>query len=148
MRRPWGEMSTAAAIIALAVYLAHVALEFPAGGEIFPLFALCGMVLFAAVNLVRAAVTRDVAPRTAALISVAFDRLKPWYLCLLVMVYVWAMFELGYFVSSLLFLITATLLVGIRRYRIIVRTAVFLFPAIYAFFVLFLHANLPTGILY
>ena len=64
-----------------------------------------------------------------------------------VIVYVIAIFELGYFVSSALFLVGTSVLVGIRNMRAIVLTGVVLFPLMYVFFELFLHANLPQGLL-
>jgi len=62
--------------------------------------------------------------------------------------YIIAIIEIGYFVSSILFLFITTYAVGIRNLKSVVLTGVILFPAIYGFFVLVLKAQLPQGILF
>lgn len=78
----------------------------------------------------------------------SYSNMKPGIVCILVALHMWSMFYIGYFTSCALFLIAATLMVGIRNYRAILGTAVVLFPSMYAFFVLFLKARLPRGILF
>ena len=68
-------------------------------------------------------------------------------LTLIVVVYVLAIFRLGYFTASVLFLFASTLAVGIRNYRTIALTAAILFPLMYVFFEILLQANLPQGFL-
>ena len=73
---------------------------------------------------------------------------KPYLVVLAAMFHAWSIFVLGYFTSAILFLIIATFLVGLRNYRAILITIIVLFPLMYAFFVLFLKAQLPRGILF
>lgn len=80
--------------------------------------------------------------------DLSYSRIKPLLLCILVALHMWSIFKLGYFSSAILFLIIATLVVGIRQYRTVLLTAIILFPSMYVFFVLFLKANLPRGILF
>ena len=74
--------------------------------------------------------------------------MKPLIICGVSIIYVLAIFEIGYFTSTVLFLISAPVLVGVRSPRAIVLTGIILLPVMYAFFVLFLQANLPKGILF
>ena len=73
---------------------------------------------------------------------------KPLIILVVVLLHAWLMFIIGYFTSAILFFIAATLLVGIRRYKLIFVTGLILFPSMYAFFILFLKAQLPRGILF
>lgn len=145
MSRAWGIRITAGVFVLLSAYLGWLALEYPAGGGTFPLFSTGGTALL---SLLLIASSFDARLRSERIfLDFSFSRLKPFFLAVLTFVYIIAIFKLGYFVSSAAFLVLAALLIGLRNYRMILLTAVILFPAMYAFFVLFLHAQLPTGIL-
>ncbi len=145
MQRSWGIRITAGVFILLSAYLGRLALEFPAGGGTFPLFSTAGIMLLSVFLIVVSLGTRHGSERIV--FDLSFGRLKPFLLAALTFVYVVAIFEIGYFVSSVAFLAVATIFLGIRNYWAILATAVILFPAMYTFFVLFLKAQLPTGIL-
>jgi hypothetical protein len=74
--------------------------------------------------------------------------MKPLLIVVFSVIYVLAMFWLGYFAASILFLGLTVWMVGVRSIRAIALTAVILFPLMYVFFVVFLRANLPKGILF
>ena len=145
MQKSWGIRISAGVFILLSVYLARVSLEFPAGGETFPLFSAGGIVLLSVLLIVLSFGTGHGSERIV--FDLSFARLKPLLLAALTFVYILAIFEIGYFVSSAAFLVAATGLLGIRNYWAVLATGVILFPTMYAFFVLFLRAQLPTGIL-
>ena len=145
MQKIWGIRIAAGVFILLSVYLARVALEFPAGGETFPLFSTGGIVLLSMFLIVLSFSTGHESEKVV--FDISFARLKPYLLAALTFVYILAIFEIGYFVSSAVFLAATTVLLGIRNYWSVLATGVILFPAMYAFFVLFLRAQLPTGIL-
>ncbi|MDH3195646.1 MAG: tripartite tricarboxylate transporter TctB family protein [Hyphomicrobiales bacterium] len=144
MQQSWAIRISAGIFIVLSVYLARVALEFPAGGETFPLFSAAGIVLLSLLLIVVSFSPRQRSRKIA--FDLSFSRMKPLLLAVLTFVYIIAIFEIGYFVSSPVFLAVATILLGIRNYWAILVTAAILFPAMYAFFVLFLQAQLPAGI--
>ena len=144
MRKSWGIRISAGVFILLSAYLGRVALEFPAGGETFPLFSTGGIALLSVFLIVLSFSTGHGSDKVV--FDLSFARLKPFLLAALTFVYILAIFEIGYFVSSAVFLVVATILLGIRNYWAVVATGVILFPAMYAFFVLFLRAQLPTGI--
>lgn len=144
----WGTRIAAAAYIVFCIYIGALALEFPVGGGTFPLFTvvcaivICGIMIFG--TLRKSA--RD--EKTQMDFRVDFARAKPLLLCALAILYVLVIFELGYFTSTLLFLVAGAWLVGIRNPRTIALTAVVLIPAMYGFFIVFLNAPLPKGILF
>jgi len=145
MQKSWGIRIAAGVFILLSAYLARVALEFPAGGETFPLFSTAGIALLSVFLIVLSLRTPHRSEKVV--FDLSFARLKPYLLAALTFVYILAIFEIGYFVSSSVFLAATTALLGIRNYWAVLATGVILFPAMYAFFVLFLRAQLPTGIL-
>ena len=145
MQKVWGIRIAAGAFILLSVFFARVALEFPAGGGTFPLFSAAGIILLSVLLIAFSLGARQGSEKIA--FELGFGRLKPYLLAASTFVYIIAIFKVGYFVSSAAFLIGATLLLGIRNYLVILATAAVLFPAMYAFFVLFLKAQLPAGIL-
>lgn len=144
----WGIRIAAAVYILFCLYVGWQALDFPAGGGTFPLFAEVSAVLVSGILIAqsfrRAARDNDV-PLD---FRITFARLKPLILLGMAILYVLLMFEIGYFVTTLLFLIAASLMTGIRDPKIIAITVIILIPAMYGFFVLFLHAPLPKGILF
>lgn len=145
MPRYWGERISALAFIAFAFYIAFLAQEFPAGGDTFPLFAAGGSVLLALMIILDTFIRKRPGADTPVDLKITYHRMKPWMLTLLAIVYVLAIFRLGYFTASILFLAISTIMVGIRNYKAIALTAVILFPLMYLFFQLLLKANLPQG---
>jgi hypothetical protein len=144
----WGIRIAAAVYIVFCFYVGAQALEFPAGGGTFPLFAEVCAVLISGIMIVQTLWpgARDSYARLD--FSLDYARAMPLLLCALAIVYVLVIFELGYFTATLLFLFAATWLVGIRDLRIVILTAVILLPAMYGFFIMFLKAPLPKGILF
>ena len=147
MPRYWGERISAVVFILLAIYIGDMAREFPAGGGTFPLFAAGGVVVLSLLIIMDSFIGRDPERSAKIRLDFSYSAMKPVFVTAAVIVYVIAIFELGYFVSSALFLIGTSMMVGIRNPRTIVLTAVILFPVMYVFFEIFLHASLPQGLL-
>ncbi len=144
----WGTRIAAAVYIAFCIYVGVQALDFPAGGGTFPLFAEICAVLISGIMIAGTLIPGASEGAERISFRIDYSRAKPLLLCALAIVYVLAIFEIGYFVTTVLFLFSATWLVGIRNLRTVVIAAVILIPAMYAFFVLFLMAPLPKGILF
>ncbi len=81
-------------------------------------------------------------------LDLGYSQLKPIMLIVLSVLYIIAIIEIGYFVSSIFFLFLTTYAVGIRNLKAVVLTAIILFPTMYGFFVILLKAQLPQGILF
>ena len=148
MRKYWGERAAAVICICLSVYFGWLALEFPAGGGTFPLFAAMGTIFLSLIMIANSFISKKPEWRERVRFDFSYDGMKPVLVCILVALHMWSMFHIGYFTSCVLFLFVATLMVGIRNYRTILVTAMILFPSMYVFFVVFLKARLPRGILF
>lgn len=143
----WGIRIAAAVYIVFSFYVGAQALEFPAGGGTFPLFAEVCAVLISGI-LIAGSFRPGVKENDDRInFGMTYSRAKPLLLLALSILYVLVIFELGYFVSTLMFLFAASWTIGIRNHRTIAITAAVLIPAMYAFFVVFLKAPLPKGIL-
>jgi hypothetical protein len=147
MPRYWGERIAALVFIAFAFYIAILAQEFPAGGGTFPLFAAGGAVLLSLMIILDTYIRRSAAAEKPIDLRLTYHRLKPLMLTGLSVIYVLAIFRLGYFTASALFLAISTVMIGIRNYKTIALTGVILFPLMYLFFEILLQANLPQGFL-
>ena len=142
-----GERLCVVVFILQAAYGGVLASEFPHGGGISPLFSLYGMIFLSLIMLAETVFKRKPGDEQKIDFTLTFEKMKPLLVCLLVIAYLYLIFELGYYTSTVVFLIASTVLVGVRNYKAILLTGVILFPLMYAFFELFLQANLPMGIL-
>lgn len=148
MPRYWAERLTALGCIAAAVYFGAIALNFPANGGSFPLFAATGTVILSLLMIVNSFLRADGELAERVRFDFSYAKLKPLIVCGLAILYVLAIFEIGYYVSSAAFLFAAAWVAGLRRMRPLVITAVVLFPSMYAFFELFLQADMPRGLVF
>lgn len=142
----WGERIAAAVFIALAVFMGLIAWEFPHGGGMFPLFSMFGIIGLSGLLFYNTLGPKSSEQERKLGFDSRFQTLKPLWVCLLVFAYLFVMFELGYYLTTAIFLVTAAWLVGVRNVKTIALTTVILLPLMYAFFELFLQANLPRGI--
>ena len=137
-----------AIFIVLACWVIWVAHDLPGGGNMMPTFAALGIIAFSVAYIVkdviaglRAGQPRSVVPA----LSTGFVRVVAVFVACAV--YVVAILYLGFFVSTLLFVCISAAFLGVSSWRAIVLTAMVLLPLLYGFFILFLGANLPRGIL-
>ena len=137
---------TSVSFIGLAVLFALESLEFPAGGELFPLFLFGCIILLSCMLMIEGFLKK--ATKQSVQVKIDFFTWKPFFVSLAVIIHVILIFILGYFTSSLLFLIGCSVLIGLRDVRAIGITAIVLFPLMFAFFEGFLKAGLPKGILF
>lgn len=146
MPRYVGEIVTAAAISLIAGWIFWYASDLPAGGGLFPQFAaVCTILLsvyWAATALLK---RRDPACREWVDLWPTFETLKPIIAVVATIAYVWLMFVLGFFVTTTLFVIAVTLLLGVQNWRLVAVTLIVVLPLIYVFFVTFLGTRLPSG---
>lgn len=148
MQKYWGERLTGIIIIGLSIYLGIVALDFPAKGGTFPLFSIGGMIFLSLILILNSFLGKRPEMEERMKFDLSYAKIKPLLLTIVVALYIPLIFELGYFTSTIIFFVAAAYLVGIRNYFTILLTGILLFPLMYAFFVWFLQANLPQGLLY
>lgn len=113
-------------------------------GSYFPLFTLGGIFLLSLYLLILSFFTKESAVKEE---KKEFN-FRPFVLFAILIVQILFVKEIGYFFSSALFLVAASLYLGIRNYRILFLTVLILIPSMYVFFVWGLQANLPQGILF
>ncbi|MBX2885895.1 MAG: tripartite tricarboxylate transporter TctB family protein [Granulosicoccus sp.] len=144
----WGERIAALICSCLAIYMAYAAWEFPAGGNQFPVFSCIAIVAISMLMIVRSFFSPDVFTEEFNLpfsIAAIVDHAKPLLLTATVIAYVFLIFKLGYYTSSFLFLIIVSFAVGVRNFKTIALTAIVTLPLMYAFFEVFLQAQMPRG---
>lgn len=132
--------------IGLSVYFIIPAIDFPALGGAFPIFSFAVIIICSLIILTHSFINKRPDMREKMSIKLNRSDIRPLVLTGLVFLHIWLMNVIGYFSSALLFFISASLFLGIRKYKSLVLTVVILFPCLYAFFVFFLKAQLPRGI--
>ena len=148
MTKAWGTRITGLVCIALALFFWNVAKDFPANGDAFPIFAAAGTIVLSLIMIAASFFKTGALENNLIFLDLGYSQLKPIMLVVLSVLYIIAIIEIGYFVSSILFLFITTYAVGIRNLKAVVLTAIILFPTMYGFFVFLLKAQLPQGILF
>ena len=113
-----------------------------------PIFAASGIIVFSVAQIVReiSYARRHHEPvRIFPTVSAGF--LRALLILAITAAYVASMFFVGYFVTTFLFIFAAAYALGVKSLRAIALTACILVPLLYAFFILFLGAHLPSGVL-
>lgn len=148
MQRYMGDVIAGVVFIGIAGWIVWYSWDFPAGGQNFSNFAAVSIMLMALIVIAKALLSKE--PEMKRLIKLDFSWAanKQYFVALLVIAYWSLSFVIGYFVTTLLFLIIAAWMSGIRDIKVIAITAVILMPAIYGFFVLVLQADMPEGMLF
>lgn len=150
MEKVWRDRIIAVVLMAGCLYFGREAMEFPMDGGYFPLFALAGIFVFSVYLLVLSLLPRRdtaQAPKEEKAIGKGFNY-RPFVLFWILVLQVLFMREIGYFLSTTLFLVAASLFLGIRNYRVLLITILILIPSMYAFLVWGLQATLPQGVLF
>ena len=81
-------------------------------------------------------------------VDLSYASWKPFYIMLVGVLYAIGVFQIGFYVTSFIFYFIATYMTGLRDHKMIVITAVILFPLLYVFFTIALGAFLPEGLLF
>ena len=144
----WALRLTAIFCIIISFYFLILSKDFPAGGNIFPIFATTSTIVLALILMVSSFTKINIDNSKKFYLNINYNTFKPPFLILLSIIYIIGITKIGYFVSSIAFLYITTYAVGIRNLRAITITGVILFPTMYGFFVFLLHAQLPRGILF
>ena len=144
-----------ALFVALAGYVIWVASDLPSGGGIMPIFAASGVIMLSLVRILRDVRAALAADTLGFMLNEELDGASSFdarvfrMLAVLVLsaLYVYAIFLLGYFAATAVFICVGAVVLGVRDWKSITITVLVLLPAMYAFFIMFLGANLPKGML-
>ena len=136
---------TAFGLIAVSLYIWIVSEEFPANGHQIPQFT-SGMTMFICLFLLFDAFSsRKNLEKTKFDFSFAAN--KQYIVLMLSIIFVPTIFIVGFFTASFFLLVSGAVVVGVRSKRAIILMVCLSLPLMYAFFELFLNAQLPRGIL-
>ena len=148
MSKRWQNRIVAVGLICLSMYLGNQARDFPARGGVFPVFSFACIILLSLLLLISTFFDKRAPSEDEKTFRFNWNELKPYLLFVLVIVQIAVMKSVGYFVSTGLFFISATLILGIRRHRTILYTLIIVLPLFYLFFEIGLKVELPQGVLF
>lgn len=149
MTRLLAERIVAVALILAAAFMYTQSTGWPQRAGAFPQFAQIGIIVLALGMLVRTFMAKD-KQRLKGMVNfdLSYVAWKPFYVMIIGVAYSFAVFQIGFYVTSFVFYFIATYMTGLRDHKVIVLTAVILFPLLYLFFTVALGAFLPEGILF
>ncbi len=147
MTKTLAERLVASSLIIVSAYVWWKAAGMPQRSGVFPIFTAVGVILLSLGIIARTFFVKD--PRLVGNVKFDFSytAMKPIYVMIVAVAYSFAVFKIGFYVSSIVFYFIATYMVGLRNYKLILIVAAILFPFTYLFFTVGLGANLPKGIL-
>ncbi|MBO6784132.1 MAG: tripartite tricarboxylate transporter TctB family protein [Alphaproteobacteria bacterium] len=148
MSRIWAERLTALGMIAFAVIFLAQSTAFPGTSGTFPVFTQSVIILLAVIMIIRSFFTKDERFEGDVKFDFSYMGVKPVYVMAVAIAYGWAIFNVGFYVTSFVFYFLVTWMTGYRNMKVMAAVAVVLFPLMYVFFSIALDANLPTGILF
>ena len=149
MTRLLAERLVAFGIIIAGAIVYLLTLDFPGRSDAFPDFAAVSIILLAIGMLARSFTSRDIERLKGSVVfDFRYEAWKPLYVIIVGIIYSISVIYIGFYTSSFVFYFIVTYMTGLRNHKIIIMTAAFLFPLLYAFFSLALDAYLPEGLLF
>ena len=136
---------TACGLIAVSLYIWIVSEEFPANGHQIPQFT-SGMTIFICLFLLFDAFEYRKSAKKVKF-DLSFAANKQYFVLLLSILFVPTIFVVGFFTASFFLLICGAVIVGVKSKKAIFLMVCLSLPLMYAFFELFLNAQLPRGVL-
>jgi len=147
MSRLWAERLTALGMIVVAGFFVTQSIDMPGGSGSFPLFTEYVIILLALVMIVRTFFTHDERFEGEVHFNFSYEAMKPIYVMVTTIFYVYAVFRFGFYTASIIFFFIGAWMTGYRNVRAMAMIAAVLFPVMYLFFNLALDADLPKGLL-
>ena len=147
MSKLWAERLTAIGMIVVALFFLTQSVGMPESSGTFPKFTEFVIMLLAVVMIVRSFMTHDKRFEGNVHFDFSYIAMKPFYVMIVACLYGYAVFEVGFYVSSIVFYFLVTYMTGIRAYKVMGAVAVVLFPLLYLFFTIALDAEVPEGFL-
>lgn len=147
MSKLWADRWTAIGMIAVAGFFITQSMGLPSTSGAFPKFTEILIIALALIMIVRTFVTHDKKLSGQVRFNFSYTALKPALTMIVAIIYVFAIFRIGFYTASFLFYFLVTYMTGIRNYKAMGLTALVLFPMMYFFFNIALGADLPEGFL-
>lgn len=143
----WGERIAAVGASLAAIYFMYVAWDFPASGNIFPIFCGAAALVVSTLMILRTIISPAVFDAVVPRPDWKQDAIALFYAAVSVG-YVLLIFIIGYYSASLLFLFAMALMARVTRKLSVVVAAVVTLPLIYVGFEMLLLTRMPRGILF
>jgi hypothetical protein len=147
MSRLWAERLTALGMIVFAVIFLVQSIKFPFTSGTFPMFTEYVIILLAVVMIVRSFFTKDKRFEGDVRFDFSYMGMKPILVMIVTVFYAYAVFRIGFYVTSVVFFFLVTFMTGYRNLKVMSTVAAVLFPLMYVFFTILLDADLPEGFL-
>jgi hypothetical protein len=147
MTKLWAERLTAIGMIVVAAFFITESTGLPSTSGAFPKFTEYLIIFLAAIMILRTFITHDEKFLGAVRFDFSYLGLKPVLVMVMSVFYVYAVFQVGFYASSIVFYFLITYMTGIRNYKVMGVVALCLFPLMYVFFTIGLGADLPKGFL-
>jgi len=147
MSKKWAERFTAIGMIVVAGFFFFQSIGLPSTSGAFPKFTEFLIMALAAVMILRTFISRGEKLSGQTRFDFSYTSLKPVYTMVVAVLYVYAIFQFGFYTSSIVFYFLITYMTGIRNYKVMGAVALGLFPLMYIFFNIALGADLPEGFL-
>lgn len=147
MSKLWAERLTALGMIAVAAFFLVQSTNMPGTSGTFPQFTTIVIILLAVIMIVRTLFTHDKTLTGEVRFDFSYFGMKPVYVMVVGVAYAILIFQIGFYVTSVLFFFLVTWMTGFRNLKVTAIVAVVLFPLMYVFFTISLGADLPSGVL-
>jgi hypothetical protein len=147
MSKLWAERLTAIGMIVVAGYFVTESMGLPSTSGTFPLFTEYVIIALALIMIIRTFLTHDQKLEGDAKFDFSYSGLKPFLVMIVSIFYAYAVFRVGFYVTSILFYFLVVAMTGYRNMKVIGATAVVLFPVMFLVFDVALDADLPEGFL-
>ena len=147
MSKLWAERLTAIAMIVVAGYFVTQSSGLPGTSGTFPLFTEWMIIGLAVIMFIRTFFTRDKKFTGDVSFDFSYVGLKPVYVMIVTIFYSYAVFRVGFYVTSIVFYFLVTAMTGYKNFKVTGAVAIVLFPLMYLVFDIALDADLPEGIL-
>ncbi|NKB49942.1 MAG: hypothetical protein GKS02_11360 [Alphaproteobacteria bacterium] len=141
------ERVTAIGMIVVAGFFITQSQNLPSTSGAFPKFTEFMIIALAGIMILRTFITRDEKLSGDVRFDFSYMGFKPTLVMIVAAFYIYAVFQVGFYASSIVFYFLVTYMTGIRNYKVMAIVASVLFPLMYVFFNIALGADLPKGIL-
>lgn len=146
MPRYIAEVIAASVIILIAVLIIREASGFPAGGGDFPVFAGAAVIAISSYWVISVLLSKAPEYRQKVTLDFSYDTLKPLVILALSIIYILAIPRLGYFLSTVLYMVIGSVILGIRDFRMVAISVIAVTGFLYVLFIVLLNFRLPAGI--
>ncbi len=147
MSKLWAERATAIAMIVVAGYFVTQSVGLPGTSGTFPQFTEYMVIGLALIMFIRTFFTHDKKFAGDVRFDFSYAGLKPLYVMIVAVFYGYAVFRVGFYVTSIVFYFLVVAMTGYTNLKVTGATALVLFPLMYLVFNIGLDADLPEGIL-